>query len=134
MKKIYFVFLFIFLLIELPAYADYISESNSIQGLTNRAIENSRSSSEESENSKYIFLLGIPSVIIGARLARQRGRSTLRWAIICFFINIFGLILLWLLPSEPTPETHVLCPDCREFVQKDARVCKSCGCKLIPSG
>ena len=35
-------------------------------------------------------------------------------------------------PNAPTPETHVMCPDCRELVLKDARVCKHCGCKLVP--
>ena len=32
----------------------------------------------------------------------------------------------------PHPDTHVKCPDCREFVLKEATVCKHCGCKLIP--
>ena len=31
-----------------------------------------------------------------------------------------------------SPETHVKCPDCRELVLIDAKVCKHCGCKLIP--
>ncbi|HWR76769.1 MAG TPA: hypothetical protein VN283_06140 [Thiobacillus sp.] len=34
--------------------------------------------------------------------------------------------------ATPTPDTHVKCPDCRELVLKDARVCKHCGCKLTP--
>ncbi len=33
---------------------------------------------------------------------------------------------------HPTPETHVHCPDCRELVPKETRVCEHCGCKLIP--
>ena len=32
----------------------------------------------------------------------------------------------------PTPETHSRCPDCKELVLKEARVCKHCGCKLVP--
>lgn len=32
----------------------------------------------------------------------------------------------------PTPETHVRCPDCRELVFKDARICRFCKCKLMP--
>lgn len=32
-----------------------------------------------------------------------------------------------------TPETHVRCPDCRELVRMDARVCKHCGAKLVPT-
>lgn len=31
-----------------------------------------------------------------------------------------------------TPDTHLRCPDCAEFVLKAARVCKHCGCKLVP--
>lgn len=34
--------------------------------------------------------------------------------------------------GRPTPDTHVVCPDCRELVRKDARVCKHCGCRLTP--
>ena len=34
--------------------------------------------------------------------------------------------------GEPTPETHVRCPDCAEWVRKKALVCKHCGRKLIP--
>ena len=35
-------------------------------------------------------------------------------------------------PNAPHPSTHVKCPDCREFVLKDARKCKHCGTALIP--
>lgn len=31
-----------------------------------------------------------------------------------------------------SPETHVRCPDCKELVRKEARVCKHCGIRLIP--
>jgi len=34
--------------------------------------------------------------------------------------------------EAPTPETHVKCPDCAELVRREARVCKHCGCRLIP--
>jgi hypothetical protein len=34
----------------------------------------------------------------------------------------------------PHPDTHVRCPDCREFVLNEASICKHCGCKLIPQG
>lgn len=36
-------------------------------------------------------------------------------------------------PDTPTPDTHVRCPDCAELIRREARVCKHCGCKLIPS-
>lgn len=35
-------------------------------------------------------------------------------------------------PNAPSPYTHVRCPDCKEFVLKEAKVCKHCGCKLVP--
>lgn len=35
-------------------------------------------------------------------------------------------------PELPSPRTHVKCPDCAELILKDAKVCKHCGCKLLP--
>jgi hypothetical protein len=35
-------------------------------------------------------------------------------------------------PAQPTPDTHVRCPDCREVVRKDARICKHCRTQLTP--
>lgn len=35
---------------------------------------------------------------------------------------------------QPTPETHVHCPDCRKLIPMEARTCEHCGCKLIPQG
>jgi hypothetical protein len=32
----------------------------------------------------------------------------------------------------PTPESHVRCPECRELVFKDAKVCKHCNARLVP--
>ncbi len=34
--------------------------------------------------------------------------------------------------DAPKRDTHVKCPDCRELVRRDARVCKHCGCRLVP--
>lgn len=34
-------------------------------------------------------------------------------------------------PARPTAETHIHCPDCREPIMREARVCKHCGCKDI---
>lgn len=35
-------------------------------------------------------------------------------------------------PAAPSAATHVKCPDCAELILKEARVCKHCGCKLLP--
>lgn len=34
----------------------------------------------------------------------------------------------------PSPKTHMRCPDCAEFVLREARVCKHCGRSLAPAG
>lgn len=34
--------------------------------------------------------------------------------------------------DTPHPDTHVKCPDCAELVKREAKVCKHCGCRLIP--
>ncbi len=53
------------------------------------------------------------------------------WAIV---FGLFGLLIDFIIQKSgaPNPDTHVKCPDCREFVLKDARKCKHCGCNLIP--
>lgn len=62
-----------------------------------------------------------------------------------FVVNLIMGSLIWMWPNyvywkkrrllfstEPTPETHVRCPDCRGLILKETRVCEFCGCKLIP--
>ena len=34
--------------------------------------------------------------------------------------------------TSPNGNTHVKCPDCAELVKREAKICKHCGCKLIP--
>ena len=33
---------------------------------------------------------------------------------------------------KPNPKTHIRCPDCKSLIEKESRICKHCGCKLIP--
>lgn len=35
-------------------------------------------------------------------------------------------------PTAPSFRTHIKCPDCAELILKEARICKHCGCKLLP--
>lgn len=74
-----------------------------------------------------------------AMLAARRGRSGFGWFVISALLSpllgfVFVLVLrdLAAAPNEPTPDTHVRCPDCKELVRRDALKCKHCGCKLVP--
>jgi hypothetical protein len=84
-----------------------------------------------------IFWVGF-AIIVGI-FASRRGRSGFGWFLLSALISplLAGLLVLVLAnlkdeEGKPNPSTHVKCPDCREFVLKEARVCKHCGCKLIP--
>lgn len=85
------------------------------------------------------LLYFLPFFIANARRHPQQGSI--------FFINlIVGWTLIgWLAAliwsvtgqpetkkGDPTPDTHLRCPDCKEFVLKEACVCKHCGCNLAP--
>ena len=83
----------------------------------------------------------LASIIITIIVASSKGRSGFGWFLLSIFFGIFALILVALLPSlkkDSIPsgvsvDTHVRCPECREFVFMDATKCKHCGIKLIPS-
>lgn len=71
-------------------------------------------------------------------IANSKARFAGVWLVLGLMFGIFALIAVIIVPSldrpkgEPTPDTHIKCPDCREFVIKDARKCKHCGCILVP--
>jgi len=84
-----------------------------------------------------IFFWFLFAIAVGM-IASSRGRSGFGWFILACLISplLAGIILLVSanLRSQaprPTPFTHVKCPDCRELILKDARVCRHCGCKLV---
>lgn len=88
--------------------------------------------------------LGLSLVVAVA--ATKRGRIGVGWFIISLFLSplIGGLLLLALGPSGTaaaprddsgapiTSRTHVRCPECRELVRADARLCKHCRTVLVP--
>ena len=67
--------------------------------------------------------------------------SGIAWLVFPFFANgVHRSSLLksgWLPEGQAreftvSPETHVRCPDCKELIRKDARVCKHCRSALVP--
>lgn len=75
--------------------------------------------------------------ILCGLMASKSGRSGFGYFVLaCLISPLICFILLAILgkakEDAPSEETHVRCPDCAEFVLKEARVCKHCGCKLAP--
>ena len=87
-----------------------------------------------------IFAIWLALAIAVAILASNRGRSSAAWFLLSLVISppIAGVFLLVsknlaeAREAGPTPETHVRCPDCAELVRNEAKVCRHCGCKLVP--
>jgi hypothetical protein len=77
------------------------------------------------------------AIFTGA-IASGKNRDGIRWFILGCIFPILSFLAILVLPTvpndddKPSPKTHVKCPDCKEFVLKDANVCKHCGCKLVP--
>ena len=70
--------------------------------------------------------------------AGRKGRSGFGWFVLALLLSpiiagIFALVVSDKTKATgPSPDTHVKCPDCGELVLREAKVCKHCGCKLIP--
>lgn len=76
--------------------------------------------------------------VITAIIASSKGRNGFGWLIIGCILGIFGIILAAVLPSiqtaradEVVPLALAKCPDCAEFIQPEARVCKHCGYRFV---
>jgi len=86
----------------------------------------------------FLLFWFICAVLTGF-VAAAKGRSGFGWFIIGLFFGFISLLAVGLAPgpkkadpNAPHPDTHVRCPECREFVYKDASKCKHCGTKLVP--
>lgn len=77
----------------------------------------------------------LASILVGL-FSASRGRGSGNWFVLSMLLSpLIGLIFVLLLPNlkeAPNPTTHVKCPDCAELVLKEAKVCKHCGCRLVP--
>ena len=85
--------------------------------------------------AEVVILLVIMAVVTSV-IAQHKGRSGFGWFMLGLIgpvIALFAVVLMPKVEQGPTPDTHVKCPDCKELVFKEAKVCKHCGCKLAPS-
>lgn len=85
-----------------------------------------------------LVLLWFGCAILCWFVANNKGRFAGAWFLIGLVLGPFAIVAVGLMSSRtrptdgPSPSTHVKCPDCREFILKEAKVCKHCSCKLIP--
>jgi hypothetical protein len=82
----------------------------------------------------WVLFLWFGCAVLASSVADSKGRSGLMWFLAGVIFNVLALIAIAGMPSllhVPTRHTHVRCPDCREFIYREAKVCKCCGCKII---
>ena len=86
-----------------------------------------------------IVLVWVALSLAVGLLAVKRGRSGIGWGLgALVFSPLLAVIFLMLsrnlseASDAPHPNTHVKCPDCAELVRSEAKVCKHCGCRLVP--
>lgn len=83
-------------------------------------------------------LLWLGIAVVTGMAGAARGRSGFGWFLLGLLFSLLALVAVIVMPSAnkdpnaPTPYTHVRCPECKELVLNEARVCKHCGGKQIP--
>lgn len=88
---------------------------------------------------ELIFFWLLLSLAVGI-WASNKGRSGFGWFLLAIIISplLAGIFLAVSTnrsvqaETRPTTATHVKCPDCAELILKEAKVCKHCGCRLVP--
>ena len=74
---------------------------------------------------RYILIV-IVAGIVGASLARPKGRSPVLWFLLCAIVPLL-VIAIALLPPVVTKGITKRCPHCAEISKEAAEVCKYCG-------
>lgn len=70
--------------------------------------------------------------ITSAAIADAKNRLSMVWFLLGLLFGVFALLVIAVLPSlkaeqqELTVLGYVRCPDCREPVRHDARICRHC--------
>jgi len=78
------------------------------------------------------FLIGILILFWVYQDAESRGMNGVLWAIIVFFLNIFGLILYLIVRESPPGAAFGkritrVCPQCGQVLTEEAKFCPRCG-------
>jgi hypothetical protein len=90
------------------------------------------------ENGMELFFLWLGIAIVTGIAGNSKGRSGFGWFVLGGLFSLIALVAVLVMPNlkkdpnAPSPDTHNRCPECKELVLKEARVCKHCGARLIP--
>ncbi len=77
---------------------------------------------------RYILLIVVAG-IVGAVLAKPKGRNPIIWFLLCAIVPLL-VIAIALLPSVVTKGITKKCPYCAEIIKSDATICKHCGMSI----
>ena len=55
-----------------------------------------------------VMLFPILGIILGYKLSFKKNRNVIFWSIICFFSNVWGVVILWLLPDLDEEKKYYL--------------------------
>lgn len=73
------------------------------------------------------FFLWILLAVSTMAVAGYKNRNSVGWLCIGFVLPLISLIVVSVMPGLQAAESMKKCPECAEFVLKDAKVCKHCG-------
>ena len=78
------------------------------------------------------IVLWLGSAIVCAAIADAKERLSMVWFLLGLIFGVFALLVIAILPTLGTEQQrltaggYVPCPDCREPVRHDARICRYC--------
>ncbi len=82
-----------------------------------------------------LFIHAIVCAFLSANIAEKKGYNSTNWGLCGFFFGFLGLIAAAGLPRKQKNvfteyKSQKKCPDCTEFINSEAYVCKYCGHKF----
>ena len=72
-----------------------------------------------------LLIMTLPAVL-GAILARNRGRNVLFWAVLSALFPIFLMVVYFEKPLREVPGGFKHCISCGQFIKWKAGICKYC--------